>query len=288
MYRDLTAVDLAKACVRELVERTEIDPASVETVAMGQVIPSVKAPNLAREVVLGDGPAGRHPRAHREPRLRVRERGDRRGRARDRRRACARSGSRAAPRASPTCPCCTAGGWRGCWWRRRGRARSAGGLRAFAGFRPRDLVPEAPAIAEPSTGLTMGQSAEKMARENGISREEQDLIALRSHRNAAAAMDDGRLPPELCAVRLPPAFDRARRHRQPAAPRHVARGARRAAARLRPQVRHGHRRQLLAAHRRRRRGPADVRGSARAPRATSRSRSSARGRPRRSTRADSS
>ena len=54
----------------------------------------------------------------------------------------------------------------------------------------------------------MGQSAEKMARENGISREEQDLIALRSHRNAAAAMDDGRLPPELCAVRLPPAFDR--------------------------------------------------------------------------------
>ena len=82
VYRDLTAVDLAKACVRELVERTEIDPASVETVAMGQVIPSVKAPNLAREVVLGTGLPGRHPRAHREPRLRVRERGDRRGRAR--------------------------------------------------------------------------------------------------------------------------------------------------------------------------------------------------------------
>jgi acetyl-CoA acyltransferase len=58
--------------------------------------------------------------------------------------------------------------------------------------------------------MTMGQSAEKMAKENGISREEQDLIALRSHRNAAAAMDDGRLPPELCA-RAAPARLRPRR-----------------------------------------------------------------------------
>ena len=46
-------MDLAKACVRELLERTEIDPALVGAVVMGQVIPSVKAPNLAREVVLG-------------------------------------------------------------------------------------------------------------------------------------------------------------------------------------------------------------------------------------------
>src|SRR5262249_24615416 len=55
VYRDLTALDLAKACVRELVERTEIAPDSIGTVVMGQVIPSVKAPNLGREVVLGTG-----------------------------------------------------------------------------------------------------------------------------------------------------------------------------------------------------------------------------------------
>ena len=52
-YRDLTAVDLGKACVRELIERSEIDPAAVDVVAMGQVIPR-SAPNLAR-VVLGAG-----------------------------------------------------------------------------------------------------------------------------------------------------------------------------------------------------------------------------------------
>ena len=52
-YRDLTAVDLGKACVRELVERSEIDTAVLGSVVMGQVVPSVKAPNLAREVALG-------------------------------------------------------------------------------------------------------------------------------------------------------------------------------------------------------------------------------------------
>jgi acetyl-CoA acyltransferase len=90
------------------------------------------------------------------------------------------------------------------------RARSLGErLAAFARVRPRDLQPEVPAIAEPSTGLTMGQSAEKMAKENGISREEQDHIALRSHLAAAAATDEGRLAPEVCAVLPPPRYEPA-------------------------------------------------------------------------------
>jgi acetyl-CoA acyltransferase len=80
-------------------------------------------------------------------------------------------------------------------------------VRAFAGLRPRDLLPDTPAIAEPSTGLTMGQSAEKMAKENGITREEQDRIALASHLRAAAAISDGRLPAETCAVPVPPRYE---------------------------------------------------------------------------------
>jgi acetyl-CoA acyltransferase len=87
------------------------------------------------------------------------------------------------------------------------RARSLGArLRIFARLRLRDLVPQSPAIAEPSTGLTMGQSAEKMAKENGITREEQDRIAFASHRNAARALAEGRLAPELCAVHVPPSY----------------------------------------------------------------------------------
>jgi acetyl-CoA acyltransferase len=88
------------------------------------------------------------------------------------------------------------------------KARTLGAkMRALAKIRPRDLVPVAPAIAEPSTGLTMGQSAEKMAKENGISREEQDEIALASHQRGWAATEDGRLPAEIAAVHLAPRYE---------------------------------------------------------------------------------
>ncbi len=66
-----------------------------------------------------------------------------------------------------------------------------------SGIRPRDLIPVSPAIAEPSTGESMGQSAEKMAKLNGISREDQDRFALRSHRLANAGTADGRLTAEI-------------------------------------------------------------------------------------------
>jgi acetyl-CoA acyltransferase len=82
-------------------------------------------------------------------------------------------------------------------------------VRIFSRVRPRDFIPQTPALAEPSTGLTMGQSAEKMAKENGISRQDQDRIALASHRNAATALDEGRMGPELCVVRVPPTYESA-------------------------------------------------------------------------------
>ena len=66
-----------------------------------------------------------------------------------------------------------------------------------------------PAIAEPSTGLTMGQSAEKMAKENGITREEQDADRAPSHQRAAAATEEGRLAAEMCAVLVPPNYEPA-------------------------------------------------------------------------------
>jgi acetyl-CoA acyltransferase len=88
------------------------------------------------------------------------------------------------------------------------RAKSMSGrVRALAGVRPRDLVPVTPAIAEPSTGETMGQSAEKMAKINGIAREDQDHFALRSHRLAAAGTQDGRLTAEIAPLFVPPSFE---------------------------------------------------------------------------------
>jgi acetyl-CoA acyltransferase len=80
-------------------------------------------------------------------------------------------------------------------------------LRTLARLRPKDFIPVTPAIAEPSTGETMGQSGEKMAKLNAIAREEQDHFALRSHRLAAAGTADGRLTAEIMPVYVPPKFE---------------------------------------------------------------------------------
>jgi acetyl-CoA acyltransferase len=89
-----------------------------------------------------------------------------------------------------------------------GKAKTIGArLAVLSRVRPRDLVPVTPAIAEPSTGMTMGQSAEKMAKENGVSREAQDRVALRSHQLAAQGTADGRLTAEIAPVFVPPEYD---------------------------------------------------------------------------------
>ena len=80
-------------------------------------------------------------------------------------------------------------------------------LSVLSSIRPRDFVPITPAIAEPSTGETMGQSAEKMAKINHVSRDEQDQFALRSHRLASAGTKDGRLTAEMATTYVPPKYD---------------------------------------------------------------------------------
>jgi acetyl-CoA C-acetyltransferase len=72
------------------------------------------------------------------------------------------------------------------------RAKStAGKVRALTKFRPQQLVPEIPRNAEPRTGLSMGEHCALMAQEWGITRAEQDEVAVRSHRNLAAAYESG-------------------------------------------------------------------------------------------------
>jgi acetyl-CoA acyltransferase len=78
----------------------------------------------------------------------------------------------------------------------------------LAHLRPKDLAPVAPAIAEYTTGLSMGESAEKMAKENDISRRAQDEIALLSHQRAAAAAAEGRFASQIVLAFPPPRYDK--------------------------------------------------------------------------------
>ena len=72
------------------------------------------------------------------------------------------------------------------------RARSFGErLRAFKGFSLRELKPEFPGVAEPRTGMSMGNHCELMAQEWNIARADQDQLACESHHKAAAAYERG-------------------------------------------------------------------------------------------------
>ncbi len=64
-------------------------------------------------------------------------------------------------------------------------------LRLFKGFRPKELAPNPPSVNEPRTLMSMGQHCELMAQEWGITREDQDALAVSSHLNAAAAYQRG-------------------------------------------------------------------------------------------------
>jgi acetyl-CoA acyltransferase len=196
VFQDVSAVALARHAARELLFRSEIDGQDVDEVIFSQVVPSVLAPNVAREVSLLPQLLPSVP-------------------AYTLNRACASSAqaiNNAADQiALGHADTILAGGVESLsdipiLHSRRfsrvlvdaSRAKSVGArVAAFGRTRPRDLVPVTPAIAEPSTGETMGQSAEKMAKENGISREAQDEVALRSHQRAAAGTADGRLPAEI-------------------------------------------------------------------------------------------
>jgi acetyl-CoA acyltransferase len=85
----------------------------------------------------------------------------------------------------------------------------AGKVGAAAGFRPRDFKPVIgieEGLTDPVCGLNMGETAENLAREFGISREEQDAFALESHRRAVRAAADGVFAEEIVPVHAPPSW----------------------------------------------------------------------------------
>lgn len=205
-FAQLTALDLGRVVVQELVQRSDLDPLEIDQLVFGQVIPTQLATGIAREVVIAAG-LPRKIEAHTVAR------------------ACA-TGIQALTDAANSIALglsevAIAGGTESMsdapiFTSRplaQALAQSSRGrslpqkVRPFQRLKPKDLLPVPPAIAEYSTGLTMGESAEKMAKENRISRQEQDELALASHRNAARAWKEGKLAEEVMHVPLPPKYE---------------------------------------------------------------------------------
>ncbi len=206
--KGLNAIDLGKIAVSELVQRTDLDPALIDLLVFGTVIPSVLAPNIAREIAL-------------MPLL------PKSVQAWSVSRACASANQAITDAADQIAlghaHVAIAGGAESLSnvpiLHSRGfsdalvaasKAKTLGQrLQAFAKVRAKDFIPITPAIAEPTTGESMGQSAEKMAKLNAITRAEQDQLALASHTNAAQGTADGRLTAELAPAFIPPRYAEA-------------------------------------------------------------------------------
>src|SRR5207248_2896622 len=177
----------------------DLDPESIDQVVFGQVIPTVTGPSIAREVVIAAG-LPRKIEAHTVAR------------------ACATSIQSFTDAANAIqlglAEIVIAGGTESMSdppvFASRPLAQallaSSRGktfpekVRPFQRLKAKDLLPQPPAIAEYSTGLSMGESAEKMAKENGISREAQDAWAHRSHFLAAQAWEGGKFRHEVMRV----------------------------------------------------------------------------------------
>ncbi len=204
-YRNMSALDLGRDVVAELLARTSFPAKEIQQLVYGQVVPSVSAPNIAREIVLGTG-MPRDIEAYSVSR------------------ACATSYQSTVNITESilagVIDCGVSGGADSSSdvpitisrklteaLLAASKAKTVGArLKAFKGIRPKDLVPVPPSPTEPSTGLTMGESAEKMARENGISREAQDEFAHRSHSLAAKAWAEGKFADEVMHVMVPPKY----------------------------------------------------------------------------------
>lgn len=205
-FKSISAIDLGKLCVAELIQRTNLSGNEVQALVFGTVVPSVVSPNIAREVSL----------------MPLLPKGVQ---AFTVSRACASANQAITDAADQIAlghidvaiaggaeslsnvPILHSAGMAEALVMASKAKTLAGRVKALGRIRPKDLVPITPAIAEPSTGESMGQSAEKMAKINDITREDQDQFALRSHRLAAAGTADGRLTAEMMPVYVPPRFE---------------------------------------------------------------------------------
>ncbi len=204
-FKDLSAVDLGAILVNELVARSGLPLGEFDALIFGQVVPSQLSSLIAREVVLRTELPRSVP-AHTTSR------------------ACATSLQAATEAADQIllghADTVVAGGAESLSDApifashklaqalvNASRARSVPEkLKAFSGLSLKDAAPVPPALKEPTTGLTMGESAQKMAWENGITREAQDRYAVESQRKAADAWASGKFAEEVMAVDVPPRF----------------------------------------------------------------------------------
>lgn len=204
-YKHLMAYDLARIALKGLLDQTRIEHRQIESVIFGCVLNQPKTTNVGREAMIGAGLPTNIP-AHTVTM------------------ACI-SGGQAITQAAELiargqADVAVAGGTeclsdipillRRPLRQKLTEFKKLSGpwdyFRWLTGLRTSHFLPEIPQIEEFSTGLSMGQSADRLAARWAVSREEQDRYALRSHQTAAHATQQGLLKDEILTTAVPPGF----------------------------------------------------------------------------------
>lgn len=210
LFKDTPADDLGAMAVKEAVARSRVAPEEIDEVIMGNVAQPAHAANIARVIALKAGLPQKIPAVtvHRN---------------------CA-SGMEAITTAAVKIMAgygkiFVSGGVESMsnipllfpreyadWAQRMAKAKTLPArIGALLSFRPRMLKPEialVEGLTDPVSGLIMGLTAENLAREFHITREEQDAFARESHMRAAAALKDNSLDGEIIPVPAYPDFTR--------------------------------------------------------------------------------
>ncbi len=204
-YLNLMSYQLGAFAIKGLLTSAGLDPKEVDQVIMGTVISNIKTPNVARESAITAGIPSSVP-CHTVSQ------------------ACI-SANRAiadgcleimAGRADVV----IAGGvdsasdapiqFRKAMRNKLFKAQKLKGVVDVLSFlfslRPADFIPQRPDVAEYTTRRVMGEDCDIMAARFEIGREAQDAYALRSHKLAAKAYDEGHLPEQIVEVALPDGF----------------------------------------------------------------------------------
>lgn len=201
VYGEYLAVDLCRFALKGLITKTAIDPAKVDYIYMGTVIQEPRTSNIAREAGLLSGIPISVP-AHTVTQ------------------ACISSNQAITTGAekilSGQADIIIAGGvetfsdvpirfskpirQRLLQFPKASKKGAAGILSLLKGLTLKDLAPEAPAIANYTTGEVMGNSSDRLAAKFGISRHDQDAFTVMSHHRAAKAHEAGLYKDELISV----------------------------------------------------------------------------------------
>lgn len=204
-YKDLMSYDLARIAIQSLLTKTQVEKDNIDWVLMGNVVSNISTSNVARDAALAAGIP------HTVPAVTVTL-------------ACV-SANKAITGAvdlirTGQADVVIAGGteslsdipirfrkpFRQKLIESQKYRKPTDYVQFVQGLKFSDVLPEIPSIAEFTTGRSMGQDCDRLAARIGVTREEQDRYAARSHRLAAKATQEGRFKDEVFPVNVPPKF----------------------------------------------------------------------------------